>query len=163
MNFYTICSIFLVIYMTNGSNVWPNHDISTLKLLQIVQRHGDRSPSDFPPNDPFSDDKYWPEGQGYLTSNGMYRLYKVGEFIRQEYNGFLGDKYSPREVYARSSAAERCIQSMANLLAGAYPPKAPDMQWNRGVDASLGRLWQPIPINTVLDKKEDLLLDEVNH
>ncbi|CAG2118526.1 unnamed protein product, partial [Medioppia subpectinata] len=144
----------------DASNQWPNHDISTLKLLQIVHRHGDRTAKDFAPNDPFDSEVFWPEGDGKLTTAGKYRMYKMGEFLRQEYGPYFGDQYSPREVYARSAAADRCLESVANLLAGAYPPKQTQWQWNKGSDASLGRLWQPIPINTVLDKKEDRLLDD---
>ncbi|CAG2109808.1 unnamed protein product [Medioppia subpectinata] len=104
--------------VNNASKRWPNHDISTLKLLQLVHRHGERSPTSFPPNDPFKNTKYWVEGIGELTTKGKYRMYKLGEFIRQEYNDYFGDKYSPREVYVRSSITDRCIESTSSLLAG---------------------------------------------
>ncbi|CAG2108643.1 unnamed protein product [Medioppia subpectinata] len=143
-----------------ASDRWPNHDISTLKLLQIVHRHGDRSPTHFPPNDPFKDlNKYWVEGLGELTTKGKYRMYKLGEFIRQEYNQYLGDKYSPREVYARSSLADRCIESLSNLLSGAYPPKQKEWQWGNDSDAALGKVWQPFPIQTFMPKNDDLVLN----
>ena len=155
--FYIVTFIGLI----TAENQWPNHDISTLKLLQIVHRHGDRTPVEFAPNDPFSSDKYWPEGLGQLTTKGKYRMYKRGQFIRQAYNDYLGDSYSPRDVYVRSSISDRCIESVSCLLSGAYPPKKKDRQWNSGSDASLGQLWQPFPIYTFMPRNEDLVLNEV--
>ncbi|CAG2106485.1 unnamed protein product, partial [Medioppia subpectinata] len=153
---------------TNASKRWPNHDISTLKLLQLVHRHAERPPLYFPPNDPYKDskywhegggelalkgkyrmyklgefirqDKYWHEGGGELALKGKYRMYKLGEFIRQEYNDYLGDKYSPREVFDRSSVTDRCIESTSSLLAGAYPPKTQDWIWDIGGDANTSSL-----------------------
>ena len=141
-----------------GSEKWANHDISTLKLLQIVHRHGDRNPINFSPNDPFQSPKYWTEGIGHLTAKGKYRMYKLGQLLRQEYNNYLGDKYSPREVYTRSSLSHRCIESVSSLLAGAYPPQQSEWQWNNGSDAQLGQLWQPFPIETYMPKKDDTVL-----
>ncbi|CAG2122469.1 unnamed protein product, partial [Medioppia subpectinata] len=117
--------------------------------------HGERSPTHFSNNDPFKDPKYWVEGLGELTTKGKYRMYKLGEFIRQEYNQYLGDKYSPREVYVRSSIVERCIESTSSLLAGAYPPKQKDWEWNNGTDAQLGLVWQPFPIQTFMPVEND--------
>ncbi len=105
--------ILNLIALSCGSTEWPNHDISTLKFLQIVQRHGDRTSLDFVPNDPFKDISYWREGIGQLTTKGKYRMYKLGQNIRKEY-----------EVYARSSISSQCIESVSCLLSGAYPPKS---------------------------------------
>ena len=105
--------------------LWPDHDISTLKSLQLVHRHGDRAIVDFYPNDPFAKnmDKYFPEGDGNLAVHGKYRMHKIGQFIRQAYQQYLGDAYSPREVYVRSSAKPRCLESTEALLSGLYPPQ----------------------------------------
>ncbi|XP_054169317.1 uncharacterized protein LOC128966494 [Oppia nitens] len=151
----------IVIILSKASNRWPNHDISTLKLLQIVHRHGDRSPTSFSQNDPFNDVKYWIEGIGELTTKGKYRLYKFGQFIRQEYGDYFGDQYSPREVYARSALSDRCIESVSNFLAGAYPPMTKQWQWNNGSDAKLGQSWQPFPIETFMPHIDDLVLHTI--
>ena len=60
--------VITLLRVSQASNQWPNHDISTLKLLQIVHRHGDRSPMEFKPNDPYKSDHYWPQGIGQLTT-----------------------------------------------------------------------------------------------
>ena len=155
--------ISLLIWLCSASNRWPDHDISTLKLLQVVHRHGDRAPVEFKRNDPFRTADHWVEGIGELTTKGKYRLFKRGQFIRQEYNTYLGDKYSPREVYARSSLTDRCIESLSVLLSGAYPPKQKVWQWNNGSDAELGQSWQPFPIQTFMPSANDLVLEQVSH
>ena len=158
----SIIFVIVLVSVTLCTAKWPNHDISTLKLLQIVHRHGDRANIKFVPNDPYSSEaKYWPEGLGQLDTRGKYRMFKIGQFIRQEYNDYFGDQYSPREVYARSSLSERCVESLSVLLAGAYPPKQKVWQWNSGSDAQLGQLWQPFPIQTFMPDTDDLVLDDV--
>ena len=155
--------LIVTIIAIKGSNRWPNHDISTLKLLQLVHRHGDRSPTGFPPNDPFRNGQYWSEGIGELSTKGKYRMYKMGEFIRNEYNEYLGNKYSPREVYVRSSITERCIESTSCLLSAAYPPKTKEWQWNNGSEAQLGHVWQPFPIETYMPHDNDLVCAQVSN
>src|ERR1700748_3570963 len=76
----------------------------TLRLLQVMNRHGDRNAENWFPNDPFVNlTEYWSEGEGALTLKDKRRMYGIGRFIRQEYDSFLGNQFSPREVYARSS------------------------------------------------------------
>ena len=158
---FSLKTIILSLSIIEATNQWPNHDISTLKLVQLVHRHGDRAPVAFPANDPYNDIAYWPEGIGELTSKGKYRMYRLGQFVRQEYDSYLGNKYSPREVYARSSSSHRCVESLSTLLAGAYPPKHNPWISNTSSDSDLATLWQPIPIETFIPQKEDLVLEQV--
>ena len=137
---------------------WPNHDVSTLKHLQIVHRHGERTVNFLEDKDPFQNlSKYWPEGLGQLTNRGKNQMYKLGQYLRQEYKQYLGDEFSPREVYARSSAQTRVLESAACLLAGVYPPNSTQWQW----DTNLGKMWQPIPIETLVPSSEDKLLRDI--
>ena len=130
--------------------LWDNHTVSTLRLLQIVVRHGDRTITQIYPKDPFRNlTEYWFEGLGELTAPGKYRMYKLGETLRQQYQQFLGSNYSPREVYARSSAKSRCLESLSSLLSAFYPPDNDQWKWDNKSDPQLGSLWQPIPIYTV--------------
>ncbi|XP_054161316.1 prostatic acid phosphatase-like [Oppia nitens] len=140
--------------------LWSNHDISSLELLQVVHRHGDRNPENWFPNDPYLNlTKYWPEGDGQLSKDGKYRMYRLGQTLRREYGSYLGSGFSPREVYARSSAKQRCLESVSLLLAGAYPPNNTLWQWNRSsTESQLGSVWQPIPIDTFIPMDEDRVL-----
>jgi hypothetical protein len=90
-------------------------------------------------------------------------MFKLGKYIRKRYENFLGT--SPREVHIRSSAADRCLESAALVLAAIYPPEGRYQyfifnsrknfltkksnkffrwQWN----TELGKSWQPFPIQT---------------
>ena len=164
MDVHILSLISLVIllfsnYSDSSTDRWPNHDISTLKLLTIMHRHGDRGPVDFPPNDPFQTEKYWPAGMGELLPKGKYRLYKRGEFIKDEYDPFLS--HNPREVYVRSALTDRCLESVACLLAGAYPVGHKAWVWSNGSDAEIGNVWQPFPIYTFMPNQDDLVLEAV--
>ena len=128
------------------------HDPADRKLvkLAVLVRHGDRSPyTTFPTNPyPFHDLRHWPDGPDQLTVNGKKRMFDVGRFIRKRYAGFLtGD---PIHVYARSSPADRCLNSAALVLAAAFPPRG-RLRFHSSLD------WQPIPIHTEKDRLERML------
>ena len=81
LNFATIINFFIVISIGSSFNLlniggihsWPRHDVSTLRMLQIVHTHGDRTPSTFVHNDPYADlTMFWREGVGQLTKKGLY-------------------------------------------------------------------------------------------
>lgn len=118
--------------------------------LLFMHRHGDRTPINMAPRDPYNNIKYWPEGFGNLINPGRMRMYKLGQFIRKRYENFLTDNM--REIYTRSSDVERCIESANALLAGLYPPK-PESRWNPDL------LWTPAPVHTV-PAPDDYLLNE---
>lgn len=117
--------------------------------LLIMHRHGDRSPFKFAPKDKYRDPSYWPEGYGHLNNQGRLRMYKLGQFIRRRYDHFLSD--SIREVYSRSSDADRCIESASAVLAGMYPP-SDQFRWNNDLS------WVPAPVHTV-PAQDDYLLN----
>ncbi|CAG2109809.1 unnamed protein product [Medioppia subpectinata] len=160
--FLAVFALTLCLSGSDGSQKWPNHDISTLKLLQVVHKHGERAPVSWTPNDPYNNVKYWPEGLSELTARGKNTMFKLGQFLRQEYGAYFGNQFSPREVYARSAAADRCFESCAALLAGAYPPNQKDWQWS-DANVSLGHIWQPINIQTFLPEKSDLVCNQAKH
>src|SRR5437899_5887460 len=95
--FFIISTLFVYNSNVNGAEM----NSSTLKLVQIIHRHGDRSPIRFYFNDPYKDASKWPLGIGQLITDGKERMYKIGKLIRTRYEKFLTK--NPREVKIRSS------------------------------------------------------------
>ncbi|XP_046545921.1 lysosomal acid phosphatase-like isoform X1 [Haliotis rubra] len=122
----------------------------TLRLVNLVYRHGDRSPYRTYPNNLNSIDKNWPQGLGWLTTEGMKQHYSLGRFIRRRYTGFLSDKYLHTEIRVESSDVDRCLMSAYSNLAGLYPPSG-DQVWNSNIP------WQPIPVHTRPEVEDNML------
>jgi hypothetical protein len=114
-----------------------------LELLQIVFRHGDRTPVVIYPTD-FYNASEWSKygGLGQLTQTGMQQHNEFGKFLRARYNeSFLGMYYDRNRVYVRSTDYDRTIMSAQSLLSGLYPPV--DYQlWSNEIK------WQPVPVHT---------------
>jgi len=124
-------------------------NVSTLQLVQVVFRHGDRTPAYTYPTDPYK--QFWEEiGLGILTKTGMQQHYDLGRYFRERYGSFLGDRYDARQLYVRSTDIDRTLQSAYCDLAGLFPPD-PAQTWNPNL------LWQPIPVHTVPDANDTLL------
>ncbi|OXU23470.1 hypothetical protein TSAR_015564 [Trichomalopsis sarcophagae] len=122
-----------------------------LKMLNVVFRHGDRTPTEKSSyaNDPYTKHDFYPYGYGALTNSGKLRAYKLGEFLHERYKNFLGDVYLPELLYARSTDYERTKMSLQLVLAGLFPPTNVQ-KWHNTLN------WQPIPI-TYKAKPDDLL------
>lgn len=127
------------------SNVKPK-----LLWLLFMHRHGDRTPLNMAPRDKYNDVKYWPEGFGNLNNAGRRRMFKLGQYIRRRYDGFITDDL--RKIYSRSSDVERCIESSMAVLAGLCPPRD-RFVWDNQMP------WIPIPVHTV-PTPDDYLLNE---
>ena len=69
------------------------------------------------------------------------QMYRLGQFLRSRYNGYLNDLYSTSEMIMKSSAHDRCLMSAEVVLAGLYPPVGYQV-WNDGLH------WQPIPVHS---------------
>lgn len=120
----------------------PNDDELQLQLVQIVFRHGDRTPVNVYPNDPHTEatwDQYG--GLGQLTQVGMRQHYAYGQYLRQRYGKFLSNVYNRNQVLVHSTDYDRTIMSAESLLSSLYAPE--DYQvWNQNLT------WQPIPVHT---------------
>lgn len=143
--FSLICTAFpTVVFDKEGTA-----DISSLQLVHLVYRHGDRTPSAEFPTDPTPG--IWPQGFGELTNLGKMQQYELGKFLKKRYlNGFMNSSYNDDEITVRSTDKSRTLMSAYTNLAGLYPPKDHE-KWNPNLD------WQPIPVHT-LPKDEDQLL-----
>ncbi|KAL3280836.1 hypothetical protein HHI36_004067 [Cryptolaemus montrouzieri] len=113
-----------------------------LLAVSLLYRHGDRTPESFYQDDPYKDPSFWPVLPGELTNDGKRRHYNLGKWLRERYNDFLPQKYSPTDIYVRSADINRCLDSATTDLSGLFPPKD-DQIW----DSTLP--WQPIPVHTV--------------
>lgn len=72
----------------------------------------------------------------------MKEQYKLGQYFRRRYGQLLGDKYSPKNIYIRSSDMDRCIMSALVNMAAIFPLSRSEA-WNDNI------LWAPIPIHSV--------------
>jgi len=73
-------------------------------------------------------------------------MYQLGKYFRLRYADFL--TYSPKEVHLQSSVDNKCMESAAILVAGAYPARDEKWKFSDQLD------WMPILIHTT-SKDED--------
>lgn len=76
----------------------------------------------------------------------------MGKYLREKYQNLIGPKYSPNEVYVRSTDHDRNLQSAECTIAGLFPPISKEERWNEHIN------WQPIPIHTI-SLEDDFLLN----
>lgn len=57
-----------------------------VKFAAIVFRHGDRTPVDPYPTDPWKNESLWPVKFGELTNIGKMQHYALGKWLRQRYS-----------------------------------------------------------------------------
>ncbi|KAL8577572.1 hypothetical protein ACOMHN_044252 [Nucella lapillus] len=110
---------------------------SSLVLLQLLFRHGDRSAINLFPWDQHH--SAWPQGPGQLTKVGMEQTYKYGGELRKMYASFLPTSYDRFAVAVQSTDYDRTLMTAQCLLVGLFP--ANSSQWSLSP-------WQPIPIHT---------------
>ena len=81
-------------------------------------------------------------------------MHRLGVYLRHRYSRYFKDRnIRPRDLYIRSSAVDRCLETAQLIAAGLAPPKK-HWIWN----ANLGTEWQPIPIFTVPREDDGLLV-----
>lgn len=125
---------------------------SELILLQVLYRHGDRSPVRIYPKDPHGATA-WPEGLGELTNIGKEQEYVLGQILRTKYGDnlkFLDKTFNVKDVYVRSTDFDRTLMSAYCMLTGLFPPTL-NQTWNVNIK------WQPIPVHTVPLIYDDIL------
>ena len=93
------------------------------RMVQVIARHGQRSPRYILPNDDLS---VWPKGigPGELTPAGAKQMETVGHDLRTKYVDELKlfhSTYQRQDVYVRSSDVDRCLMSAHSLLHGLFP------------------------------------------
>ncbi|CAG9830934.1 unnamed protein product [Diabrotica balteata] len=112
-----------------------------LNGVVVIYRHGDRTPVDPYPNDPYKNRSYWPIGFGQLTNKGKQQHFQLGQWFRDRYDGFLPRNYFVDDIYVMSSDYDRTLMSAEANLAGLYPP-VKTQTWEPKLK------WQPIPVHS---------------
>lgn len=129
-------------------------DRGELLFVQLIFRHGDRTPLKFYKNDPWKDAKYWDDDTGQLTNLGKQQQFELGQYMRDRYSKFLNETYSDHDIYVQSSDIDRTLMSAEAFLAAMYRPKRPTDIWNRQLP------WQPIPIHTTQLQNDHLIIGD---
>jgi len=123
-----------------------------LKMLHLFFRHGQRTPADTYPNDPYLNHTFSPFGWGQLTNVGKKQLYDLGLWARDRYDQFLGSTFSPDYVHAQSTGVSRTQMSIALVLAALFQPRGTPLEWNKDLN------WQPVPFTYEPLDQDTLLL-----
>ncbi|GJQ70320.1 hypothetical protein Trydic_g11881 [Trypoxylus dichotomus] len=76
-------------------------------------------------------------------------MYNLGKIIRERYNEFLGEIYTPDILDAWASSMERCQASLQVFLASLFPPKD-SLIWKEGYN------WQPICYKYLPREEDDM-------
>ncbi|KAF5300437.1 hypothetical protein FQA39_LY02236 [Lamprigera yunnana] len=131
-------------------------DENTLVLLNVLFRHGDRTPEpiEMYPKDPYGNQSYYQEGLGELTKAGKRREFNIGRALRKRYGLFLGS-YKSSEVIPITTDYIRTKMSCLLVLAGLYPPNQHQI-WEEGFN------WIPIPYNHGHRETDYLLGDPID-
>ncbi|XP_047348535.1 prostatic acid phosphatase-like isoform X2 [Vespa velutina] len=119
------------------------------ELLFSQISHGDRTPIEPYPTDPYKNESLWPVPYGQLTNLGKSQHFYMGQWLRNRYSHLLSDLYSPYDIYIRSTDVDRTLMSAETNLAGLYPPKGNQI-WN-------AIHWIPIPIHTIPESEDNVL------
>ncbi|XP_043470651.1 prostatic acid phosphatase-like isoform X2 [Leptopilina heterotoma] len=123
----------------------------SLRLVTLVLRHGDRTPQDTYPNDPYINDSFEPYGWGQLTNKGRLNQYNQGVYLRERYGKFLQSKYSPDIFWLQSTAPDRAKMSALLEAAGLWKP-------DEKQTFKTGFPWQPVALHYQTDNDTLLLI-----
>jgi len=142
---------FLTIALICFSCISPTSGEPVLLQVNLLFRHGDRSPTKTFPTDVYQEG-FWPRGWGQLSKKGQLRHLQLGKFLRKNYGDFLAPFYNPEEIYIRSTDVDRTLMSAQSNLAGLFPPHLNET-WSADIAG-----WQPLPVHTVPHKSDMLLV-----
>ncbi|TKR58370.1 hypothetical protein L596_029823 [Steinernema carpocapsae] len=118
-----------------------------LVLIQALWRHGDRTPQETYPADPYQED-FWKLKWGQLTTTGMWQHYQQGLRLKARYVDklkFLNANYELEDTYVRSTGVPRTLMSAYSNLAGFYSTSKNTFP----TKASWPTNWSPVPVHTL--------------
>ncbi|KAK9505305.1 hypothetical protein O3M35_009393 [Rhynocoris fuscipes] len=152
MNIVALYPLLLLIQNIYGNHLSRHldHEIGQVVFINILYRHGERTPIECYPNDPYKNLTYWPCDWGQLTNVGKLHHYVLGNWLRSRYNHLVPNgRYNNRAIYVRSTDVDRTLMSAEANLAGMFPPDEVEV-WS-------AIKWQPIPVHTVPEEEDKLL------
>uniref|UniRef100_F1L5M3 acid phosphatase n=1 Tax=Ascaris suum TaxID=6253 RepID=F1L5M3_ASCSU len=129
-----------------------------LLMVQVLWRHGDRSPTKTFANDP-NQESAWPLGWGQLTPQGMEQHMILGDLLYDEYvnkQQFLNTSLSFNQMFVRSTDVNRTYISAYSNLFGMYYNRTESIP---GVNFPENSRWPgvmvPFPVHSVTDYDHD--------
>ncbi|CAL8125995.1 unnamed protein product [Orchesella dallaii] len=144
---------------SSGNNKEGYCNPTKLLLVQVIFRHGDRTPIFHYPKDPNvnSSAVLHLKRKGILTKKGKAQAYELGKFLRSRYMEFLKDTLIPEEVHVQSSEISRAIMTAQGCLTGLFPPCDSHIprcegKWSESIE------WQPIPVYQIPRKLDNKIL-----
>lgn len=73
----TVVIFMIIVSLSFGEKVF--------KYAAVIYRHGDRTPVDLYPTDPWRNESLWPVKFGELTNTGKQQHYALGKWLRKRY------------------------------------------------------------------------------
>ncbi|XP_058795277.1 lysosomal acid phosphatase-like [Phymastichus coffea] len=149
---FLYCLYFTLTQRTLLAKIVPNDRDLKLELVQLLFRHGARTPlsEELEVFNYLNSSVYDDVGLGILTPKGKQQEYEFGTFLRKRYDGYLRANYLSEEVYAYTTHNDRTKMSLELILAGLYPPTDAGV-WNPQLK------WSPIPYRYVPEAMDVLL------
>lgn len=143
------CIVVGITLLQSSAANYHAEDLGRIIFANVLFRHGDRTPVDPYPNDPYRNESLWPVPFGQLTNLGRHQHLLLGQWLRQRYSQLLPETYTYYDIFVRSTDVDRTLMSAEANLAGLYPPKGAQV-WDN-------IKWMPIPVHTVPQKEDNLL------
>ncbi|CAG7824764.1 unnamed protein product [Allacma fusca] len=107
---------------------------SSLKSVQIVFRHGERTPRI----------SYESSGESKLTNKGKKEILELGQYVQKRYRNFLKSDVDRRSVNFISSDMDRTLESASVFAYGLFQNLNEKSSWN-----DEGLQYEPTPIQSI--------------
>ncbi|XP_067650144.1 prostatic acid phosphatase-like [Haliotis asinina] len=107
-----VCSLSRV--SSDGQSDGTN---TTLSLVQLLFRHGDRAPQSTYPTDQYQQ-ATWRMGWGMLTDVGAEQSFDLGRFLKDNYKQLNFGSLTDSEVYVRSTSVTRARMTAECVMEG---------------------------------------------
>ncbi|XP_051173261.1 prostatic acid phosphatase-like [Leptopilina boulardi] len=144
-----LCVVVGIVLFQNSAANYSSDDLGTIIFASLLFRHGDRTPVNPYPNDPYRNESSWPVPFGQLTNLGRHQHLLLGRWLRKRYSKLLPETYTYYDIFVHSTDVDRTLMSAESNLAGLYPPEG-NQVWDI-------LKWMPIPVHTIPEKQDHIL------